>query len=97
MGLIFEGSFGSTGDFCMPKNSPFGIQSKTDYNFQCVKSHREFYTLKVVIYALSMFINYPNYMHRIQNVSPGLIFRRISELVYRRDNIQGKLIFRIIL
>jgi len=43
------------------------------------------------IYDLSMFIHYPNYTHRIPNVSPGL-FGRIFGEVYRGP-IFGELVF----
>ena len=52
------------------------------------------------IYALPMFIHYPNYTHGIPNVSPGLvfgglIFRRIFELACRGPIFWG-LIFGIL-
>ena len=36
-----------------------------------------------------MFTHYPNYTHRTPNVSPGLIFGRIFELVYRGADARG--------
>ena len=46
---------------------------------------------RVSVYALSMFIRYPNYTHRIPNESPEILFRRMFELVYRGFIFEGLL------
>ena len=53
------------------------------------------------IYALSLFIQYPNYTHRVPKVSPGpiiggLIFGSIFELVYRMAYIWGDYIWALL-
>ena len=48
------------------------------------------------IYALSMFIHYPNYKHRVPNEAPGLILGQIFELAYSGAHICGAYIQEVL-
>ena len=67
----------------------------------CKTSEKDTSKYRGSIYVLSMVIHCPNYAHRIPNVSPGLVFGgglmfgRISDLVYR-GTYSGGLIFGIL-
>ena len=56
-GLIFGGSFGLTGDLCMPKYFPFSVQSeRLITKFNALNFTKEQQVNTETIYALSMFI-----------------------------------------